>query len=226
MIGWTSLRAADGHRLAAWQAVPPAGTPIRGAIVVLPEIFGVNAHIRSLCDRYAAQGWSAIAPSLFDRAEPAVELGYDAAAMARARDLKAGIRDADALLDVQVAVDAAAAGRHAVAVIGFCWGGTLAWLAAARLPGVRAAVAYYGTQIASHLGETPRAPVLLHFGAHDAHIPPDHVDAIARAHPRIALHRYPAGHGFNCDARAAFEPASAALAAERTHAFLKEALPC
>jgi len=226
MNGWIELQAGDGHRLRAWRAMPDAGAVSRGALVVLPEIFGVNAHIRAVCERYAAQGWLALAPSLFDRAEPGAELGYDPADMTRARELKGAIRDADALLDVQAAIDAAGADGLRVAVVGFCWGGTLAWLAAARLDGLSAAVAYYGTQIAAHLDDTPRVPVLLHFGEHDTHIPTADTQAIGRAHPAIALHRYPAGHGFNCDARAAFQPDSAALAGQRTHAFLKEVFPC
>src|SRR5690606_29526563 len=109
-----------------------------------------------------------------------------------------------------------------VVVIGFCWGGTLAWLAAARLDGVAGAVAYYGTGIAANVGETPRVPVLLHFGERDANIPQADVDAIAAAHPGLALHRYPAGHGFNCDARAAYDAACAQLAGERSEAFLRQ----
>ena len=226
-MGWTALQAGDGHTLQAWVAVPQ-GAP-RGAVVVLQEIFGVNAHIRSLCERYAQQGWLAVAPALFDRVLPGQELAYDAAGIAQAREVKANISDAQALLDVQAAIDhaAAQAGRHApVTVMGFCWGGTLAWLSAARLRGLSGAIAYYGTNIAGYLGEAPRVPVLLHFGALDAHIPQDHVDSIAAAWPAVALHRYPAGHGFNCDDRAAFDAPSAALAAQRTQEFLETTLPC
>lgn len=224
-MGWIELRAADGHVLRAWKAVPadPGPTPPRGALVVLPEIFGANAHIRSLCDRYASQGWVAVAPSLFDRAGPAAEvpeLGYGPEGIAQGRELKARVSDEQALLDVQAAIDHVMAPGARVAVVGFCWGGTLAWLAAARLARLHAAVAYYGTNIAGHLQAVPRVPVLLHFGEQDTHIPLEHVRQIAAACPQAELYVYPAGHGFNCDARAAFHPPSAELAATRTERFL------
>ena len=224
-MAWIELVAADGHALRAWKATPDA--PSRGAIVVVQEIFGANTHIRSLCDRYAAQGWTAVAPSLFDRAVAAApELGYGPQDMAQGRELKARVGDDAALLDLQVAIDHVAALASKVAVIGFCWGGTLAWLAASRLKGLHAAVAYYGTNIAGHLNALPQVPVLLHFGEHDTHIPQEHVRQIAAACPQAELHVYPAGHGFNCDARAAFHTASAELAASRTERFLRNALTC
>lgn len=226
-MNWIELTASDGHRLQAWCARPDGQA--RGAVVVLQEIFGVNKHIRAVCDRLAEQGWLAVAPALFDRAETQQALAYDAAAVARGRELQGRVGNDAALLDVQAALDWSAAqpgvaGR--VAVLGFCWGGTLTWLAAARLQGIGAAIAYYGTNIAAHLQERPRVPVLLHFGEQDPHIPPQHVADIERAYPDIALHRYPAGHGFNCDDRAAFHADSAALAGARTLAFLKEVFPC
>lgn len=224
-MGWIDLQAADGQRLQAWQSLP-AQAP-RGAVVVLQEIFGVNDHIRSLCDRYAAQGWLAVAPSLFDRAgAQGVDLGYGPEGIARGVDLKARVGESSALLDVQAAIDHAAAAKLKVAVIGFCWGGTLAWLAAVRLHGLHGAIAYYGTQIASHLDALPRVPMLLHFGETDTHIPPDHVQRIAAACPQAELHRYPAGHGFNCDARAAFHAPSAEIAGARTRQFLEDRLSC
>ncbi len=224
-MAWIELVAADGHALRAWKATPDA--PSRGAIVVVQEIFGANTHIRSLCDRYAAQGWTAVAPSLFDRAAAAVpELGYGPQDMAQGRELKARVGDDAALLDLQAAIDQVAAPASKVAVIGFCWGGTLAWLAASRLKGLHAAVAYYGTNIAGHLNALPQVPVLLHFGEHDTHIPQEHVRQIAAACPQAELHVYPAGHGFNCDARAAFHTPSAELAAARTERFLRNALTC
>lgn len=223
-MAWTDIEAADGHVLQAWRA-QPAGVA-RGAIVVLQEIFGVNAHIRSVCDGWAAQGWLAIAPALYDRVARGIETGYDAQGIAAGRAAKEKLGDDTALLDVQAAIDHARASTSCAAVIGFCWGGTLAWLAAARLHGVDAAVAYYGTNIAGYLGEQPKVPVLLHFGEQDTHIPPDHVARIAQAWPAARLHRYPAGHGFNCDARPAYDAPSAELAAARTRAFLEETLTC
>ena len=222
MSGWIDLRAADGHRLACWQAVP-AGEP-RGGGVVVQEIFGVNAHIQALGERYAAEGWLALAPALFDRVQRDVAFAYEPADVAQARDLKAKVDEREALLDVAAA--AAWAHREAarVAVIGFCWGGTLAWRTAAREGVVDAAVAYYGTQIAQHLDEAPRCPVLLHFGRHDTHIPMRDVERIGRAHPRAQLHVYETGHGFNCDARGAWHADSAQRAGERTRAFLADTL--
>lgn len=219
------LQAADGQQVPAYVA-QPAGRP-RGAVVVLQEIFGVNAHVRSVCDRYAASGWRAVAPSLFDRAVAEVpEIGYGPDGVALGRELKGRVDDDRALRDVQAAIDHLAAGGGPVAVVGFCWGGTLAWLAAVRLQGLQAAIAYYGTNIAGHLDATPRVPVLLHFGKLDAHIPAEHVQQIAAAFPQAALHVYPAGHGFACDARAAHHPPSAELAGARTASFLKDKLRC
>jgi carboxymethylenebutenolidase len=221
-MGWIELKAADGHGLQAWCARPPGA--VRGGIVVLQEIFGVNAHIRSVCDRWAAEGWLAIAPALYDRVARGTETGYDAQGIATGRAAKEKLGDATALTDVQAAVDFAHREAPRVAVMGFCWGGTLAWLAASRLRGVDAAVAYYGTNIAGYLGETPKVPVLLHFGEQDTHIPPQHVQQIVRSFPAIPVHLYPAGHGFSCDARPSFDRESAALAAERTRAFLAASL--
>jgi carboxymethylenebutenolidase len=227
IMSTTQLTATDGHTLDAYCA-HPAVAP-QGAIVVLQEIFGVNPHIRSLCDRYAALGYLAIAPHLFDRVARSQEMGYDAEGVARGREVKGKLTDEQALLDVQAAVDWAAARlgpQPKVAVIGFCWGGTLAWLAAARLSGVACAVAYYGTNIAGYLGDAPKVPVLLHFGEQDTHIPPEHVARIAQAWPQLEIHRYEAGHGFNCDDRPAFHQPSAQAAALRTHAFLESQFKC
>ena len=224
-MGWIELHAADGHRLRAGRAQPAAAP--RAAIVVLQEIFGVNDHIRSLCERLAAQGWLALAPSLFDRAGAGqVDLAYGPEDIARGVELKARVGEEDAMRDVQAAIDHVAASGLKVAVMGFCWGGTLAWLAAARLQGLDAAIAYYGTNIAGHLDAPVRVPVLLHFGAHDTHIPPEHVQKIAAACPQARLHVYPAGHGFACDARAAYHAASAEQAAARSQQFLEDRLPC
>lgn len=224
-MGWTQLKAPDGHVLDAYLAKPAGET--RGAIVVLQEIFGVNAHMRSLCEKYAQQGYLAIAPALFDRVAKLQALDYDAEGIARGRELKNQLTDAQALRDVQAAVDFARGAQTAnVAVIGFCWGGTLAWLAASRLFGVDCIVAYYGTNIHGYLNEEPKVPVLLHFGEEDTHIPPEHVDAIAKAWPKAELYRYPAGHGFNCEDRPAFHAPSAELAGARTEHFLKRELQC
>ena len=212
-----TLQAADGHRLAAYRAAP-TGKP-RGALVVVQEIFGVTSHIRAVADGYAADGWLAIAPAMFDRVERGIELGYTPADIERGRELKGGCSNDHALLDIAAAVDTVrSAGK--VAVIGYCWGGTLAWLAACRQPGLAAAVSYYGGGIGELVDLTPRCPVLAHFGERDASIPLSVPEALRTAHPEVEIHIYSAGHGFNCDQRGSFDAASAKLARERSLAFL------
>ncbi len=217
---WLELPCGDGASLSAWRA-EPQGTP-RGGMVVLQEIFGVNHHIRAVTERYAAEGYLALAPALFDRVETGVELGYDGSDMGRARSLRARTKLDDTLADIEAAV-AAVAGAGEVGVVGFCWGGSLAWLAACRLRGVTAAVGYYGGMIAQHIEEIPRAPVMLHFGAHDKHIPLSDVECIRAAHPETPVYVYDADHGFNCDERSSFDAPSAAAARERTLAFFDRA---
>ncbi|MEQ9348936.1 MAG: dienelactone hydrolase family protein, partial [Alphaproteobacteria bacterium] len=214
--------AADGHTFAAWRA-KPTGAP-KGAIVVVQEVFGVNSHIREVADGFAADGYLAIAPALFDRAERGVELGYDGADMDKARSLMRAVPTDQALADTQAAVNEAAAGGK-VGVVGYCWGGTLAWLAATRLSGVAAAVGYYGGGVADARDEQPGCPVMLHFGALDSGIPLEGVRQVAAAHPHVPVHIYDkAGHGFGCDHRASYHAESAALARQRTVAFFDETL--
>ena len=214
------LSAGDGTRLDAYLARPQA-TPKAG-LVVVQEVFGVNAHIRRVADGFAAEGYLAVAPALFDRRERGVELDYDEAGLAKGRSLRGAITWDEVALDVAAAVGAAAeAGK--VGVVGYCWGGSVAWLAACRLP-VAAAVGYYGGQINDLIDEAPGCPVMLHFGEADAMIPLDNVDAIRQRHPAVEVFTYPAGHGFNCDARADFDAESAATARERSLALLARTL--
>lgn len=216
------LRASDGHRFAAYET-GPGGKP-QGGLVVVQEIFGVNAHIRSVADGFAEDGYSVIAPALFDRAERGLELDYDKAAVERGRALRQRI-ELDAMLrDIAASVEAVRnAGK--VGVVGYCLGGSLAWLAACRLTGIAAAVGYYGGMVAGHLTEQPKVPVMLHFGEDDAGIPMSDVDRIrASADPaRVQVFSYPgAGHAFNREGNAAWHGPSAKLARERTLAFLRE----
>ena len=212
-----TLSAADGHRPGAYRATP-AGSA-RGGLVVIQEIFGVNDHIRAVCDGFAADGYVALAPALFDRIEPGIALAYDGAGIARGRELRAELGWDGPLRDVAAASNALA-GIGKLGVVGYCWGGSVAWLAATRLAGLACAVGYYGGQIIEFKDETPRVPVMLHFGEHDAGIPLSDVEAIAAAHPEVIIHRYPAGHGFNCEKRADYHAESARIARERTLAFL------
>jgi carboxymethylenebutenolidase len=214
---WIDLTAADGARIAAWRA-DPAGKP-RGGLVVVQEIFGVNSHIRAVCDGYAADGYLAIAPALFDRIRPKIELGYTNEDVALGRDYKARSPIEPALADVAAAQKvAAAAGK--VGIVGYCWGGYVTWMSAARVPGFACAIPYYGGGMLEAVGEKPRCPVLAHFGEMDAHIPVAGVREFAKAHPTVTVEIYDANHGFNCDHRGSHHAESAALARKRTLAFL------
>jgi carboxymethylenebutenolidase len=216
MVRTVELTASDGHRLSAYLA-EPHGKP-RGGIVVIQEIFGVTRHIRAVADRYAAAGFLAVAPALFDRVERDVDVPYTD--MAKGFGYVQALNNDQVMLDVRAAVDrASAAGK--VGVVGYCWGGTIAYLAAARLK-IAAAVAYYGGGIHNHTGEKPRAPVMFHFGEKDTHIPLSAVEQIKAAYPEGIYHLYPADHGFNCTDRASFEPASAKLALQRSLEFLHQ----
>ncbi|HEX3847195.1 MAG TPA: dienelactone hydrolase family protein [Steroidobacteraceae bacterium] len=210
----TELTASDGQRLSAYLS-EPAGRP-KGGMVIIQEIFGITRHIRAVVDQYAAAGFLSIAPALFDRVERNVEVPYS--------DGPKGFGYVKALnidavfLDLGAAV-AAVRGAGKVGVVGYCWGGMLAFRAASRLD-VAAAVAYYGGGIQQHLGERPRVPVLFHFGEKDTHIPKSAVEQIEAAYPEGIYFLYPAEHGFNCTDRASYDPPSAKLALERTLEFL------
>lgn len=221
MSDCVALHAADGQELNAYIA-QPEGEPIAG-LVVVQEIFGVNAHIRRVTDGYARDGFLAIAPALFDRIERGVELSYEGADMQRARSFIPRLDTEKSLLDVEAAMNyAGASSGKKTGVIGYCFGGTMAWLAATRLHPA-AAVGYYGGGIANYAAEEPRCPVMLHFGKDDAHIPAEKIDIVRRAHPGVEIYVYEgAGHGFNCDARASYNPEAAKLARERSLAFLRK----
>ncbi len=210
------ITALDGNTFNAYQA-DPQGSP-KGAVVVVQEIFGVNGHIRSVADGYAERGYVAIAPALFDRVQAEVELGYDESGIDIGR--KIAFEDVtmdEVMADIEAACDAvSAAGK--IGIVGYCWGGSICYVAAARLSDkISAASGYYGGQIMPHIEEEPKTPLILHFGAQDAGIPLDNVDAIAERWPNIDVHIYEeAGHGFNCDARGSYDASSAAVALERT----------
>jgi carboxymethylenebutenolidase len=213
------LTAADGHTFTAYRA-EPAGKP-RGAIVVIQEIFGVNSHIRSVADGYAADGYVAIAPALFDRAQRNVELGYTPDDIAAGRAIKDKSPIDAAMKDTEAAVRAAApAGK--VGIVGYCWGGFVSWMASARVPGLACAVAYYGGGILDNADVKPACPVMAHFGERDAMIPIEGVKKLAAAHSKQQVFIYAADHGFNCDQRGSYDAPSAKLARSRSLEFFRQ----
>lgn len=216
-----TLTAADGFKLAGYRADPNDGaTRPKGCLVVLQEIFGVNHHMRAVTDQFAALGYATLAPALFDRAERHVDIGYDKEAMDKGVKIRAAIPLEATMKDVAAAI-AELTGLGKIGVVGYCWGGSLAFLAATRLSGISCAVGYYGGMIAAHATERPKVPVLLHFGEQDHGIPLTDVAKVKAARPDVEIHTYPAGHGFSCDERASFDQASHEKALARTAAFLK-----
>jgi carboxymethylenebutenolidase len=216
------LRASDGHELDAYVAQPD-GTPW-GGLVVVQEIFGITQHIRSVADRFAQEGFYCVAPALFDRVERNVELRDDSEGMQKGIGIAQKLNIDDAVKDVDAALEYAgkATGKPA-GVVGYCYGGTLAWLSATRLAPV-AVVGYYGGHIARFAGEEPRAPVMLHFGRQDTNIPESDVAKVQQAHPEVEIYRYDAGHAFNNDTRASYNEQAAQEAMARTLAFFNRHL--
>lgn len=215
------LRAEDGHEFIAYHAEPTP--PRRGGVVVMQEVFGVNAHIRDVCEQFAERGYATIAPALFDRIKPGVELDYDDAGVTAGRALVGELGWDAPILDIWAAAKSLRADGR-VGVVGYCWGGSVAWLAGCRVD-VGCVSAYYGRHIVEFLNERPRSPAMLHFGAEDPLIPLENVERVHAAYPHVPLHVYEgAGHGFNCDRRADHRPEAAALALERTLAMFADHL--
>lgn len=239
---FTTLMARDGHEFQAYLAAPaptdhatghpwrqgtqpahPARTLAadaarpRGAVVVLQEIFGVNGHIRSVTDGFAAEGYTAIAPAMFDRIRRRIELGYTPAEIEEGRGYAQQLKPEEVLKDLAAAV-AVVRNSGRVATVGYCWGGAISYRAACELS-IAAAVVYYGK--IPNSAAKPKCPVLYHFGTEDKSIPLAEVERLKAAHPEGAFYLYEgAGHGFNCDQRATYQPAAAALARRRTLEFL------
>lgn len=214
-----TLMARDGHSFNAYIAKPPGHA--RGGVVIVQEIFGVSPHIRHVADSFAANGYLTVAPALFDRIRRDLVLGYSPEEVEQARGYRMQIKTEDAVRDIAAA---AAMARHAgkVAVVGYCWGGALAWVAASEIP-LAAAVCYYGSAIPDHLDRTPTCPTMLHFGEHDGSTPPAKIEQVRRAFPQGQFHLYNAGHAFNNDDRpSVYEADAAALARARTDAFLTQ----
>jgi carboxymethylenebutenolidase len=214
-----TLMARDGHTFGTYIA-KPAGKA-RGGVVVVQEIFGLTPHVRAVADGYAQLGYLAVAPALFDRVARGIVLGYSTPEVEQGLGYRKQIPSAKAVLDIAAA---AAICRHAgkVAVIGFCWGGRLAWAAACEVP-LGAAVCYYGGGIVDELPKTPKCPTLLHFGERDKSIPLSDVERIRAAYPAGLYHLYPAGHAFSNDERPQnYDAEASRLAGERTAAFLAQ----
>ncbi len=214
-----TLTASDGFKLGAYRA-EASGKP-RGGLVVIQEIFGVNHHIRNVCDRFAAEGYTSVAPQVFDRKQRDYETGYSPAEIEQSRAFLANI-DWDAILrDTKAAIDnVAPAGK--VGIVGYCMGGSVAFLAGAKLDGLSAAIGYYGGAIAKNAELKPKVPTLLHFGEQDQSIPMSDVEIVKAKRPDVEIHVYKAGHGFSCDERGSYDEASHKAALERTLAWLRK----
>lgn len=210
-----TLTAADGHSFAAWQDGP---ADAKAGLVVVQEIFGVNNHMRNLCTAFAAYGFKVVSPALFDRAERGVELGYTPDDIAKGRELRGKVPDAGIIHDIEAA--AAALGTARVGIVGYCFGGTVAWWGATRSKAFAAASGWYGGGVAGTRTETPNCPAQLHFGEKDTGIPMSDVEAVKAAQPSVAVYVYPgAQHGFGCDERASYSAIDDRLAQARTLAF-------
>jgi carboxymethylenebutenolidase len=226
MGSFVQLTSADGFHCPAYVAQPAVQS--RGGLVVLQEIFGVNSHIQAVADGYAAEGYFVVAPSTFHRVRQGVELGYTEADMGEGMALKTAVEalpPPGVMADIQAAIRLASQGGK-VGIVGYCWGGLLTWRAACMLQGLSAAVPYYGGGMTTpdEMARKEQVPTLAHFAEQDRWIPLDGVEAFRQAHPSVTVHLYPAHHGFNCDQRGAWDAPSAALARERTLAFLAQHL--
>lgn len=215
------LTASDGHAFSAYRAMPSGKA--KDGLVVAQEIFGINGHIRRVCDRFAAEGFEVVAPALFDRVQRDVELDYSDTSIQKGRALRGQLKDDNLAHDISAAAQALSARR--TAVVGYCFGGYVAWIAAGQVDGLAAAVCYYGGGIAGKKGLQPKCPVQMHFGDRDGSIPLADIAAIQGEHPDIPIFVYDgAGHGFCCDERASFDADACERARRRTLAFLDEQL--
>ncbi|HEX4183271.1 MAG TPA: dienelactone hydrolase family protein [Caulobacteraceae bacterium] len=205
------VSAHDGFELGAYHVEPSDAR--HGGLVLIQEIFGVTEHIKELCDGFADSGYEVIAPFFYDRQERDFAAGYGQESVGKGVRYSQAAPWDEVAGDIQAAVSAL---KPPVFVTGFCWGGTATWLAACRCEGVAAASSFYGRRIPELLDETPKCPIILHFGKKDASIPPDVVEAIAAAHPDLPIYLYDAGHGFVSDRRADYDPDCARLARLRT----------
>ena len=215
-----TLKASDGHEFQAYRA-DPAGKP-KGCMIVIQEIFGVNDHIKDVANRVAANGYLAVAPCMQDRAERGFDVGYTPADIERGRSVRMKVKNEDSLKDLRATFDylkAQNAGK--IGAVGFCWGGSLVWLAATNIDGLACGVSYYGGEVANTADAMAKCPVIFHFGEKDASIPMDKVELVkAKQGATNPVYVYNAGHGFSCDARGSFDKASHETALKRTQDFV------
>lgn len=213
MDDFIKVTASDGHILDVYLA-QAQGSP-KGGIVLIQEIFGINSHMKSVADQYASEGYLVGAPSLFDRVESNIRLCYNSDDVVHGKELKESVGNKNPLLDIQATLNIVkSAGK--VAVIGYCWGGTLTWLSACQVPGFSAAVSYYGGGIGALAFMQPKCPTIFHFGENDHAIPLMDINTLKSAQPKCSIYLYPAGHGFNCEQRDGFHSSSSKIALERT----------
>lgn len=213
-----SIKSGDGHNFDMYLAKPEGQA--KGAVVICPEIFGINSHIQSVADQYAAAGYIAAAPALFDRVQAQYIAGYEQSDIETGIAIMQKIPMTDAVADTHAAVEHVRALHNKVAVVGYCWGGTVAWVAAAHVPDLSAAVSYYPGGLIANADLKPQCPTMMHLGEQDKSPPPDAARTVLAEHPTVIAYFYPAGHGFNCDQRGSFDKDSSAKATERTLAFL------
>lgn len=210
-----SLKSGDGVDVDCYHV--RAEGERKGGLVLIMEIFGVTAHIKDLCDEYAARGYDVLSPQLYDRKVKGFEAAYTQEDIEKSLKYRTEITTENFVNDVQMCVDKLKADGNAKTFItGYCYGGTVAWVAACRVNGLNAASCYYGGAIKNFIGENPKAPTICHFGEKDHGIPMDDVRAIEKAHPDVKIHVYDADHGFNSDRRNNYDKAAADLALKRT----------
>ena len=218
-MGYPVSLSTPSGRITGWRADPP--NPPKALLLVIQEIFGLNAHIRHVVERFAAHGYIAVAPAFFDHFGYHTTPPYDADGVAQGRELVDTLGFERVLGDL-AGIEEDLRGDYKIGVVGYCWGGSVAYLANARLG--LPAVSYYGARTFDLLPQRLQAPMEFHFGEQDPLIPPEHVAAHHEAHPNAAIYTYPAGHGFNCDERPGYHAESAAIAIERTLNFFSRVL--
>jgi carboxymethylenebutenolidase len=205
--------ATDGHKFDLYLAQPVCAA--KGGIVLIQETFGVNDHIKRVAEDFASDGYLVGAPSLFDRIAPNIELERNPKNISRGKDLKENIGNKNPLLDIASTINIVKSAGN-VAIIGYCWGGTLAWLSACQIAGLSAAVSYHGDEVSELTNMYPKCPTILHFGENDPAIPISRVTLFKETHPDCTVHLYPTGHSFNCQQNNNFNLASSKIALERT----------